>query len=269
MEDTNSMIGGSSADGEGNSAGGNGSGGSTSSTTPPSGKGSGRFEPGTAPHTKSGRNSSTKKVKRDLVAKRVRAYPHVFKEDAGKLRCYVCKEFVAVESTAVNRHLKSAKHTTSVAKRDQKAATDVVLLETISDHFKETNAKGMTLPEQQNLYRVKTLQSLMRAGAPIAYADSLRDQLEGAQGERLTSATNLSQLIPVVLKQEMATIKAEIKGQQVAIVFDSTTFHTDEVLAIVARYVILKCMRPALEDEVHWLILYVTYMHCASAIRSI
>ena len=47
-------------------------------------------------------------------------------------------------------------------------------------HDKETHRKGETLPEKQNIYRVRVVMALMKAGIPIGKLDcaELRALLE-------------------------------------------------------------------------------------------
>ena len=52
----------------------------------------------------------------------------------------------------------------------------------------------------------------------------------------LTSATNLSQLLPFILHNEIEKLKGEVQGRPVSILFDGTT-HACEAMVILLRFV--------------------------------
>ena len=79
---------------------------------------------------------------------------------------------------------------------------------------------------------MKVVQVLLKAGIPLVKADCLRELLEDDSAS-LTSATNLSQLLPF---NEFATLKGEVQGRPVSIIFDGTT-HVCEAMVIVLRFV--------------------------------
>ena len=55
-------------------------------------------------------------------------------------------------------------------------------------------------------------------------------------GYRLTDRHRMSDLIPLVLRQEKSKIQGELSGQDVSVIFDGTS-RLDEALAIVLRFV--------------------------------
>ena len=63
----------------------------------------------------------------------------------------------------------------------------------------------------------------------------LRELLE-EDSASLNSATNLSQLLPFILHNKFATLKGEVQGRPVSIIFDGTT-HVCEAMVIVLRFV--------------------------------
>ena len=81
--------------------------------------------------------------------------------------------------------------------------------------------------------------TLLKAGIPLAKADCLRELLE-EDSTTLTSASNLSQLLPFILHEEMveemAKLKSEVQGQPIYIIFDGTT-HVCEAMVIVLRFI--------------------------------
>ena len=82
---------------------------------------------------------------------------------------------------------------------------------------------------------MKVVQTLLKAGIPLAKADCLRELLE-EDSTTLTSASNLSKLLPFILHEEMAKLKSEVQGQPISIIFDGTT-HVCEAMVIVLRFI--------------------------------
>ena len=76
---------------------------------------------------------------------------------------------------------------------------------------------------------------MLKAGVPLTKIDSFRDLLE-ENGYALTNSSNLRQLVPFILEEEIALLKQEIGGKHVSIIFDGTT-HVCEAMVVVLRYV--------------------------------
>ena len=79
------------------------------------------------------------------------------------------------------------------------------------------------------------VENFLRAGIPLAKVDELGALLEG-NSLKLTHSSHLADYIPVPLQQEKETLKNEIQGEPVSLVFDGTT-HEGEALAVVVRFV--------------------------------
>ena len=94
---------------------------------------------------------------------------------------------------------------------------------------------GESLPSDIRVRRVKVVEALLKAGIPLAKADCLRELLE-EDSPALTSATNLSQLLPFILHNEIEKLKGEVQGRPVSIIFDGTT-HACEAMVILLRFV--------------------------------
>ena len=62
------------------------------------------------------------------------------------------------------------------------------------------------------MHRVKVVTALLKAGVLLSKADCFRELLE-EHATSLTSASNLHQLIPFILEQEMSRLKEEIAGR--------------------------------------------------------
>ena len=75
---------------------------------------------------------------------------------------------------------------------------------------------------------------MLKAGVPLSKIDNFRDLLED-HGFSLTSSSNLRQLLPFILQEEMTQRKKEVDGKPVSIIFDGTTY-VCEAMVVVLRY---------------------------------
>ena len=89
-------------------------------------------------------------------------------------------------------------------------------------------------PDTTRVYRVKVVTAMLKAGVALGKIDSFRDLLE-ENGFALTSSTNLRQLVPFILQEELSQLK-QVSDKHVSIVFDGTT-HVCEAMVVVLRYV--------------------------------
>ena len=64
---------------------------------------------------------------------------------------------------------------------------------------------------EQRVYRLKVVKTFLREAVPIANVDAFRDLLE-ENSFRLTDRRHMCDLIPFIITQEKADIKAEIVG---------------------------------------------------------
>ena len=101
--------------------------------------------------------------------------------------------------------------------------------------YNKTEQSGTSLFMAERVYRVKVVENFLRAGIPLAKVDDLRALLE-ENGLKLTHSFHLADYIPVLLQQEKETLKNEIQGGPVSVVFDATT-REGEALAVVVRCV--------------------------------
>ena len=99
---------------------------------------------------------------------------------------------------------------------------------------KEEHPRSETLPQNQQVFRVKVVRTFLKAGVPLSKIDLFRDLLEET-AFRLTDRRFMFDLIPFILKEEEATIKNEISGKDLGVIFDGTTH--GEAIVIVLRYV--------------------------------
>ena len=70
---------------------------------------------------------------------------------------------------------------------------------------------------------------------PLTKIDCFRDLLEGS-GYALINSSNLRQLVLFILEEEIASLKKDINGKPVSIIFDGMT-HVCEAMVVLLRYV--------------------------------
>lgn len=74
-----------------------------------------------------------------------------------------------------------------------------------------------------------------KAGILLSKTDNLRGLLE-AVGYPLSHSTHLRQLISFILDQELDSLKHQIAGKPISIIFDGTT-HVAEAFVVVVQFV--------------------------------
>ena len=72
-----------------------------------------------------------------------------------------------------------------------------------------TQSKDCTLPVEERAYRLQVVEEFLKAGIPLRKIDELRPPLE-KQGYRLKHHSNIKEYIPMIYKQEIQRVKAEI-----------------------------------------------------------
>ena len=152
---------------------------------------------------------------------------------SGKLKCDVCKESISKKKSSVKKHVASQKHIKSKDVIKKSKIKDQNIKDLLAGNYK---AKGSTLPEDMRIYRYKLVETLLKAGIPLSKADIMRPFLE-KYGHRLISRTHLAEFIPLILKKEKDTLKAQIgKNDCFSVIFDGST-RLGEALAIIIRFV--------------------------------
>jgi len=137
--------------------------------------------------------------------------------------------------SSVKNHIKSDKHHSGKEKLAGKEAHEQDIAKALKIHNDETHLKGETLPEQQQVFRMKVVTAFLSAAISLNKLEYFRDLLEeGAY--RLMDRYHMSELVPFVLKQEQQQLRAEISGKFVSVIFDGTT-RLGEALAIVLRFI--------------------------------
>ena len=136
-----------------------------------------------------------------------------------------------MKSSSVANHVKSAKHVDGKKRLASKQAHEQDIARALSVHNEQTHLKGETLPEQQQVFRVKVVLSFLKAAAPLSKLDSFQEIFKES-AYRLADRRNISDLVPYIQKQEQAMICDEMKGRHISITFYGTT-RLREALAVI------------------------------------
>ena len=109
------------------------------------------------------------------------------------------------------------------------------IADSLARHNSEVHLRGETLPMQQQVYRVKVVTAVLRAGIPLSKLDSFRDILE-ENAYRLTDCRHMFDHVPFILKEEEARLKNEVNGKHISVIFDGTS-RLGEALVVIVRFI--------------------------------
>jgi len=154
---------------------------------------------------------------------------------SGKLFCQACREELPLKKSSIVYHIKSTKHSEGKKKLQLRQANDTDIAQFLRKYNEDVHGRGETLPEQQQVFRVKVVKTFLQAGVPLSKIEHFRDLFEET-GYRLTNKRFLFDSVPFILEQERMRIKDSIKGQFLSVIFDGTS-HSGEALAILVRFV--------------------------------
>ena len=112
---------------------------------------------------------------------------------------------------------------------------DQDIAQSLRKYNDEIHARGETLPEHQQVFRVKVVKTFLLAGVPLSKAVDFCELLEET-GYRLTDRRHLFDLILFILAEEKPHIKLSIQGIYLNVIFDGTS-HCGKALAILVRYI--------------------------------
>ena len=182
---------------------------------------------------KGGTSGDPKSVK---PADRVKQYPEGnLTVSAGKLFCVACREELSTKKSIIDLHLKSVKHQHGRARLSLKEKREQGIVAALKSFDSTQHPLGESLPNSTRVFRAKVVTSLLKAGIPLIKVDSLRELFE-ENGYSLCSSTHLRQLIPFILHDEVKTLKQEISGRPISIIFDGTT-HVAEAFVVVLHFI--------------------------------
>ena len=170
-------------------------------------------------------------------ADRVKQFPgECLEAKHGKLFCVACREELSLKKSTVKNHIYSGnKHQDAKDRLAKKEARERDIADSLVAYDKAEQPAGTSVSMAERVYRVKVVENFLRAGIPLVKVDDLRALLEENR-LKLTHSSHLADCIPLLLKQEKETLKNEIEGVPVSVVFDGTT-REGEALAIVVHFV--------------------------------
>ena len=186
--------------------------------------------------TKRGKGSSSSDPKSVSPSDRVKQYPdQQLTVSAGKLFCCACREALSLKKSVVNAHISSAKHKAAIEKVIAREKNDRSIVDALQKYETSSHPKGETLLDATKVFRVKVVSTLLRAGISLNKIDDLRELLEEGSYS-LSSSSNMRQLVPFILSEEIEKVKQEISGKSVSIIFDGTT-HVTEAFVLILRFI--------------------------------
>lgn len=183
-------------------------------------------------------------VKTVSVAERILAFPReYFEYRTGQLYCGACSEFVSTKLTTLKTHVRTMKHVAGKKRLECSKVKQTSIAHALKEQDKAAHAVGEMLPEEQRVFRTEVVESFLTGGIPLQKIDHLRRLLEHGR-YRLTSSSNMAQLIPVIHRMEMKRLREElcVPGQgeppstmPLSVIFDGST-RLGEAIAIIVRY---------------------------------
>ena len=143
---------------------------------------------------------------------RVREYPdESLTVSSGFLFCRACRERLSLKSSSLKNHINSKKHIDGKDKIKTKVAHEQEIAVALKKYNTDVHPRGETLPEAQQIYRIKVARTFLTAGVPFNKVEIFRDLLE-ENGYRLSDKRFMLDLIPFIRQQEQ-TIKELLKGR--------------------------------------------------------
>ena len=169
-------------------------------------------------------------------ADRVKSFPNeCLTVSCNKLFCRSCREEVALKKSIIEMHIKSQKHVRGKVRIASNEKHERDIAQALQHYDNEVHPEGENLPEAARVYWIKVITAFLKAGVALSKLDNFRDLLE-EHAFSLSAATNLRQLLPFILRNEIGQLKRELAGKSVSIIFDGTT-HVCEAMVVVLRYV--------------------------------
>ena len=117
----------------------------------------------------------------------------------------------------------------------KKHSSQLDITEALQQFTDKNHPSGETLPEAQRVFRVQVVVSFLKAGVPLNKLEEFHEMLE-QNSYRLADKRDMYNLIPFVFEKEQSTIKAEISGKNVSVIFYGTS-RIGGALAIIIQFV--------------------------------
>ena len=86
-------------------------------------------------------------------------------------------------------------------------------------HNEKHHIRGETLPDSQQVHRIKVVTCFLKAAVPLRKLDCFYELLEEIT-YRISDRRHLSDLIPFIRSQEELKIRHKISGKPLSIIFD-------------------------------------------------
>ena len=103
----------------------------------------------------------------------------------------------------------------------------------MEEYKARTGVSGVTnMSDRERLFRYDVIFSLLGSGDPLASIDAHRPSLQ-KHAYKITDATHLSDLIPLLLDDEMKRIQKEMGTRKMHIVFDGASYNGECFLSSV------------------------------------
>ena len=154
-------------------------------------------------------------------AERVRAYPaEPFTVSGGHLFCSGCRERLCLKKRIILVPLK--KHEDGKKRLEDRQARERDLAASLRRYNLEHHPRGETLPEFQQVYRIRVTRTFLQAGVPMNKLPIFRSILE-ENGHRLSDKRFMLDLVPFLLEEEEKTLKGLIQDKHLGVIFDGTT----------------------------------------------
>ena len=99
--------------------------------------------------------------------------------------------------------------------------TEIEIAEALKTQDSVIFPKGESLPDNQQVYRVKVVHNFLSAGVTLNKIPLFRELLE-ENSFRLTDRQRMSDLVPFILSQEKESLKHDLAGKCLSITFDGT-----------------------------------------------
>lgn len=154
---------------------------------------------------------------------------------SGKLFCHGCREELPLNKSSISYHIKSTKHSDGKKRLEQRKVKDQDIVQSLGKYNEEVSGRGETLPEQQQVFRVKVVKTFLQAGVPLSKIAHFHKLLK-ENGYCLTDKRHFRDLIPFILEEEKQNIKLSIQGKWLSVIFDGTS-HSGEALPILVQYI--------------------------------
>jgi hypothetical protein len=182
----------------------------------------------------------------------------------GKVWCKVCRKFLPGEDKSrALEHLRTRKHAEKRASDANMAKWTASLVAQQRATAQATDAVGQATDDATLTYRMRWVAAAMKAHTGMQVLETFRHVAEAyaKNGEKLTSAPHLSELIPAIATRVIADVAydpAVFHVDAASYCTDATSLNTHEYLNVVAR--VMTKVRTRLRRLV-WLILSLEWAH--------